>query len=126
MDADEFRPHFGQFTRLWNNFKKDYYEWFRKYYISHYTEHYRKPVPCSFDIDQYVFDPFFKHKQAKELKSTESYWLKSDLDYGLKQWSARCALVHTSVHEISFRVHEIFGVHETCFRVHEFFFLRRN
>lgn len=92
MDADEFRPHFGQFTRLWNKFKKDYYEWFRKYYISHYTEHYRKPVPCSFDIDQYVFDPFFKHKQAKELKSTESYWLKSDLDYGLKDlilWEER-------------------------------------
>ena len=42
--------------------------------------------------------------------------------YNLEQWSARCTLVHTSVHEISFRVHEIFGVHETCFRVHEFFF----
>ena len=40
----------------------------------------------------------------------------------IDQWSARCTLVHTSVHEIYFRVHEIFGVHETCFRVHEFFF----
>ena len=66
MDADEFRPHFGQFARLWNDFKKDYYEWFRKNYISRYTE--SKPVPCSFDIDQYVFDPFLKHNQAKELR----------------------------------------------------------
>ena len=66
MDADKFRPHFGQFARLWNDFKKDYYEWFRKNYISRYTE--SKPVPCSFDIDQYVFDPFLKHNQAKELR----------------------------------------------------------
>ena len=90
MDADEFRPHFGQFTRLWNDFKKDYYEWFRRYYISHYTE--PKSVPCSFDIGQYVFDPFLKHGQAKEFKSTSSYWLKSDLDHDLKDlilWEER-------------------------------------
>ena len=38
----------------------------------------------------------------------------------LDQWSSRCTLVYTSVHEIFFGVHEIFSVHETCFGVHEF------
>ena len=44
----------------------------------------------------------------------------------LKQWSARCTLVHTSVHEIYFRMHETyFGVHDFFFRAEtklKFFF----
>ena len=81
MDADDSRSNSGQLARHCNDLKKDYHEWFRKNYISHYTE--PKSPPCSFDIDQYVFDPFFKHNQAKELKRTSSYWLMSDLDLDL-------------------------------------------
>ena len=39
--------------------------------------------------------------------------------YVIKQWSARCTLVHTSVHEILFGVHETFRVNEIHLGVHE-------
>ena len=81
MDVDYSKPNSSQLARDWNDFKKDYYKWFRKLDIFHYTE--PKPAPCSFDINEYFFDPFFKHNQAKKLKRTSSYWLMSDLENDL-------------------------------------------
>ena len=81
MEIDYSRPSCSQLSMDWNEFRKGKYKWFRKLDIFHYTE--SEPASCSFDIDDYFFDRFFKHNQAKKLKRTSLYWLMSDLDHDL-------------------------------------------
>ena len=69
MDVVYYRPSCSQLSRHWNDFKKGKYKLFRK--IFYYTTSSPEPAPCSFDIDDYVFDPFFKHSQANELHCTD-------------------------------------------------------
>ena len=54
MDVDYSKPNSSQISRDWNEFKNDKYK-----ILFPNTIYNPKPALCSFDIDDYFFDPFF-------------------------------------------------------------------